>query len=128
MSSIDPNVVAPTGPTIRTLSQSGEFTLQDFCDAYGRLLSATGSIDLKPVAPNPATSNAVIELEVPFAGPVRLSLYDARGEEVLRPLDEISPAGRRRLIVDVRTLPSGIYFCRFSAGIQTLTERMVIAK
>lgn len=115
-------------PDGTVVTEDGEFVLEDYCDAYGRLLSTTGDLALRTSVPNPARTNATIEYELPFNGHAVLSIFDLSGSEVLRLLDDVVPAGRRLTTVDVSDLPSGIYTVRLTIGLQTLTQRMVVAK
>lgn len=117
--------LSPEG-TVET--EDGRFLLEDYCDAYGRLLQASGNLALRPSVPNPATERATIEYELPFSGHTTLSVFDLTGNEVLRLLDDVVPAGRRQTTVDVSTLPSGAYTVRLNIGLQTLTQRILVAK
>ncbi len=125
---IVPALAAPVPPGLDALASNGLFTLEDICDAYGRLLTVTGNIDLKPATPNPARGRTSFELEVPFNGPVRFAIFDDRGVEVLRPIDDVLPAGRMILPVDLATLPSGVYSCRLQIGLQSLIQRLVVVR
>lgn len=126
-SPIDLELIAlqPDG-TIGT--EDGEFVLEDYCDAYGRLLQASGGLALRPAVPNPAAETAAIEYEIPFRGHALLSVFDLSGNEVLRLLDDTVPAGRRRVAADLSDIPSGIYTVRLTIGLQQLTQRLVVAK
>jgi photosystem II stability/assembly factor-like uncharacterized protein len=108
--------------------RNGDFALEDYCDAYGRLLRTDGTFALEQNAPNPFNPITVIEFETAFEGPVTLVLHDAGGREVLRLVDEVLPAGRRRVMVDGRDLPSGVYTYRLTSGLQAETRRMVLVK
>jgi hypothetical protein len=119
-------VVLGARPGVTSESQPGAFLLADYCDAHARLLTTSGSIALEQNAPNPTSGVTTIELETAFDGPVLLALFDARGDEVARILDEWMPAGRRRIEVSTRDLPSGTYTYRMVTGMQTLTRRMVV--
>lgn len=109
-------------------SDPGEFILENYCDAYGRLLRSTGDLTLKTSVPNPAHDRATIEYELPFAGHAVLTIFDQTGAEVVRLLDDSVPAGRRISVLDVSNFPSGTYHVRLSIGLQTLTQRMVVAQ
>ncbi len=117
--------LAPGG-TVGT--EPAEFLLEDYCDAHGRLLNVTGSLALRTSVPNPASTQAMIEYELPFSDHTTLAIFNASGAEVLRVLDDVVPAGRRQSVVDVSELPSGAYTVRLRIGLQTLTQRMVIAQ
>jgi hypothetical protein len=71
------------------------------------------------VAPNPARHVATVHFTLPRAGTVRLSVVDALGREVVRPVDGQRAAGRHA--VPVRGLPAGVYLVRLVAGDGTRT-------
>jgi hypothetical protein len=67
--------------------------------------------------PNPFPQFTRITYEVPFAGPVRLSIFDVSGREVARPVDATVPAGRGEVEWNGRTrsgevAPAGVYWYR----------------
>lgn len=113
---------------VTAITRSGEFALEDFCDAYGRLLRANGTVALKQNIPNPFNPTTTIEFETAFQSHVRLAVYDIVGREVMRPIDEEMPAGRRRIELSARDLPSGVYTYRLTTGLQTLERQMILSK
>jgi hypothetical protein len=120
VANVAPNIVARTNP--------GSFALEDYCDAYGRLLRVNGNVALEQNMPNPFNPETIIEFETAFEGRVTLAIYDAVGREVARPVDELLPAGRRRITFDARWLPSGVYTYRLITGLQVLSRQMVVTK
>ncbi len=120
MSDLPTNVVSFTN--------AGSFALEDYCDAYGRLLRVTGNVALDQNVPNPFNPETIIEFETAFRGPVQLVVYDGLGNEVARPIDEELPAGRRRVRFDARALASGVYTYKLVTGLQVLMRRMVVTK
>lgn len=114
------NIVATTEP--------GDFALEDYCDAHGRLLRVHGNIALEQNVPNPFNPETIIEFETAFEGHVVLAIYDGIGRELLRPVDEVLPPGRRRIRFDARDLPSGVYTYKLVTGLQVLTRQMVVTK
>jgi hypothetical protein len=116
----------PSNVTAET--RRGDFALEDYCDAYGRLLRVSGNVALEQNHPNPFNPETVIEFETAFAGHVTLVVYDAIGNVVARPIDEVLPAGRRRITFDARDLSSGIYTYRLTTGLQVMTRQMVVRK
>jgi photosystem II stability/assembly factor-like uncharacterized protein len=121
-------LVGSTAPGVSAGSIAGTFILEDYCDAYGRLLKNGGAFKLSQNTPNPVTTETEIEFEVPFAGPVTLSIHDGLGRELARPIDEWLPAGTRRLRIDGTTLPSGVYTYQLRAGLLVESRRMVISR
>jgi hypothetical protein len=65
---------------------------------------------LSPVSPNPFNSEAKIEFKIPFAGVVKLAVYNALGEEVRILCNSHLIAGEYNRILSGDDLTSGIYF------------------
>jgi M6 family metalloprotease-like protein len=96
--------------------------------------------DLAPAAitglshyPNPFRSEASISFTLKQALPVKLDIYNLRGQKVRSLLDSGLAKGSHRAAWDGRDrdgkdLPSGIYLYRLQAGGKTLTGRMVRMK
>ncbi|MBC8145833.1 MAG: choice-of-anchor D domain-containing protein, partial [bacterium] len=119
-------VVIGLRPGIASQTNPGAFMLEDYCDAHSRLLRMTGSIALLQNAPNPAKTRTVFEFETSFDDHVVIAIYDLRGNEVHRVIDEWMPAGRRRVEFGVDILPAGAYTYRLFTGLQSLTRRLVV--
>jgi hypothetical protein len=109
-------------------STAGDFALEDYCDAHGRLLEVNGIIQLKQNVPNPFNPTTVIEFETAFSDHVVLTLHNDVGQEVGRLVDEVLPAGRRHITVDASNLPSGVYTYRLRTGLQVLSRQMIVTK
>jgi hypothetical protein len=82
-------------------------------------------------APNPFSSSTTIHFDLPDARLVHLVVYGIDGRVVCRLVDAKVPAGSHRVqwrgIDDRgRRVPSGVYFCRLTAGNFVSTKRMVI--
>jgi len=85
--------------------------------------------------PNPFNAGTVVRIEMGQAGPVRLDVYDVRGRLVRRLAD-----GSRSLAAGVHDFPwdgcneqgrsvsSGIYFLRLSAGGNVVCGKLVIVR
>ncbi|HEX7072362.1 MAG TPA: T9SS type A sorting domain-containing protein, partial [Rhodothermales bacterium] len=78
--------------------------------------------------PNPFNPNTNVRFELPEAGNVRLTVHDALGREVLRPVDGHLTAGAHSVTLSMANLPSGAYFYRLTTGSQSITRTMVLAK
>jgi len=117
---------APAAVDVRT--DSGRFILEDYCDAHGRRLTATGVLALDQNHPNPFNPVTTIEFETPFAGRVVLSVFDPSGREVRRIVDQDLSAGRRRVQFEAGDLASGLYTLRMSIGLQVLSRRMLLVR
>lgn len=84
---------------------------------------------LETPVPNPVVGpTASITVGLAESGPVSLSIYDGKGIEVRRVLDEsAAPAGLAQVDTDVSDLPTGVYFVRLrTAKGDWLTEKLVI--
>lgn len=78
--------------------------------------------------PNPFNPNTTLKFSVPEPSHVRLSVYNLLGEEIKVLLDEVKSAGNYNLNVSAGNLPSGIYFCRMSAGEYSQIVKMNLIK
>jgi choice-of-anchor B domain-containing protein len=78
--------------------------------------------------PNPFNPSTTIEFELPEAGPVRLTIHNAKGQEVTTLVDRRLSAGRHRYIWQAEGLPSGVYFYRLHSGKNSQTRKMVLIK
>lgn len=78
--------------------------------------------------PNPFADAATIRVVLDHAGPVRLTVYDVRGREVARLIDEWRPAGTLEVEFDGRRLAPGVYFYALETGGQRITRPIVLAR
>lgn len=108
--------------------RTGNFVLEDYCDAYHRRLKVTGNIALLQNYPNPFNPKTNIEYETAFSGKIRLILYNSLGEVEQVLVDEYQPAGRRIYELDATKLPSGVYTYTLETGLQRLMRRLVVSK
>jgi hypothetical protein len=88
---------------------------------------------LKQNYPNPFNPTTQIRYELPKAGRVVLSIYNALGQEVRRLVDREQPAGYHLMTWNGRDqqgkpVPSGVYHYRLQAGGYVATKKMVMAK
>jgi outer membrane protein assembly factor BamB len=103
---------------------------------------------LLTVIPNPFSQTALIQYSLPVASNIQLNLYDPTGRLVLRLATGYQAAGNHVLrISDSRlgasrlatsslvasslaasSLGHGIYFCRLTAGNQTLNQKVLIVQ
>jgi hypothetical protein len=79
-----------------------------------------------------APGSRVIELDLPWTSPVRLTLHDVRGRRLLEVWSGTLPAGRNRLTwlgtPDAIEAPAGIYFMRARVGDQVLSRKFPILR
>jgi chitinase len=80
--------------------------------------------------PNPFNPSTTIRYEMKTTGFVTLKLYDLFGREIETLVNEFKNAGVWSVRFDASQyhLPSGVYFCRLSAGGFTQTKRFVLIR
>ena len=82
--------------------------------------------------PNPLRAGTRLRFALPEAGPVSLQVFGIDGRLVRTLLGGTRPAGEQEVVWDGRnssgraTAP-GIYFCRLTADLRVLSQRMVVA-
>jgi phosphodiesterase/alkaline phosphatase D-like protein len=81
---------------------------------------------LERSTPNPARGQATIRYRIPKQVPVQITLYDILGRKVTTLVEGEKKAGTHSVRVDVRSLPSGRYFYRMSAGNFSRVQRMSV--
>ena len=83
---------------------------------------------LQQAVPSPTANTATIRFSLAEAGDVRLSVYDVLGREVARLVDESRGGGAHDALFDGASLPSGVYIYRLTAGRQSLTGTLTVAR
>ena len=86
------------------------------------------SLALLVADPNPLTSSTTIRYDVPRDAFVTLTVYDILGRRVATLVSSRRLAGSHQVHLDGRTLASGVYLCRLSAGASQDTEKLLIVK
>jgi hypothetical protein len=116
---------------LRGYADKNVFTakMNPFIAIAGVNQSATAhGIALHSPFPNPVSGSTLISFELPRSLPVRLSLFNDRGEEMQLLLDETREGGLHMLRVDAATLVSGLYQLRLVAGTVILTQEMMVVR
>jgi spore germination protein YaaH len=78
--------------------------------------------------PNPFNPTTVIRYTVPARAFVSLKLFDVLGKEVMALVDETKSPGTYEVSVIADRLPSGMYFCRMTAGVFVETKKLVLQR
>jgi hypothetical protein len=83
--------------------------------------------------PNPFNPSTVIPFSLPRRAHVTLSVFNVLGQEVVRLVDRDEPAGAHQVIWDShngagRTVASGVYLYRLTAGTTVQTRKMLLIK
>lgn len=79
------------------------------------------------IYPNPFSASATIVYEIPAEVRVELIVYNQFGQ-IADEIVQNGQKGKNRLTWNAEGLPSGVYFCRFIAGKEVATGRMVLVK
>jgi photosystem II stability/assembly factor-like uncharacterized protein len=106
---------APGHPEVLIASDSANVSIEEFCNASGRLITFGGAVMVK-ASPNPVRDAVTIEYTLPANAPVLLAIYDAGGRAVATIVDGELDAGAYAITLDTRELAAGTYYCRLSAG------------
>jgi hypothetical protein len=100
----------------------------------GEDLHATGSLELAPGWPNPASRVMNFELRLPAPEAVHAEIVDVAGRRVSLPLKEaVMSSGIHRFQWDGRSISgepvaSGVYFLRVRAGSEAVVQRIVLVR
>ena len=84
-------------------------------------------------APNPFNPETIISYDLPQSEQVKLVIYNVLGQEIRTLVNAFKPAGRYRVVWNSkddfgRSVSSGIYFYRITAGEFLDTRKMLILK
>ncbi len=96
----------------------------------GNNTSVAGDYNLLQNYPNPFNPSTTIEFSLLEDGRVSLVVYDIKGSEVKREINnEFYGSGTHRHVFDASSLPSGIYFYSLFDGAKRIdTRKMVLVK
>jgi hypothetical protein len=129
---------ATSGPSLEVEPQADAADLDAATDRFvlrigERVATADGgdgahALRLDAPRPNPSAGAARVAFTLPDAGPVRLSVYDARGREVATLVDRALAAGQHEAQVDAGALAAGVYVVRLTAGGDVQTQRWVVVR
>lgn len=78
--------------------------------------------------PNPFNSQTKIKFDISEIELVRITVYDAKGSEIVMLVNDTLQAGTYAVSFNTHSYPSGIYFCRISAGNFIYTMKMILLK
>jgi len=77
--------------------------------------------------PNPAINVTEVRYELPVAAPVSLKLYNSYGA-LVKSLTSSTPNKTGALLIDLKTLPAGVYILRLNSANMTVTRNLVLKK
>jgi len=92
------------------------------------MISASNGYRLDQNYPNPFSGMSTIEITLPVAGIVHMSIVDVQGQTVQTVLSQHFDAGTFGVSVHADGLASGTYYYQMTAGNITLTRQMVVIK
>ncbi len=78
--------------------------------------------------PNPFNPETKISYDIPISSYVSLKIYDNLGKEIMTLADGISEAGKQTKTFSAASLPSGVYYYRFTSDYYTETKKMLLIK
>jgi hypothetical protein len=120
------------------LNDSGTNSRVDLIDDVMEWLSGAVAVEepeplpsaysLLPPYPNPFNAQVTIEYALPNEAAVSLSVFDIQGRKVATLIEGMKPAGYHRLTWDAKSMPSGLYFMRLTAGEFVETRKMTLLK
>jgi len=110
---------ATTDPATLTVSTTGLGVDDGAAPQSGMRLSAS---------PNPVSAEGTIHLVLPRAGKVRLTVVDASGRVVARPVDGALGAGEHAVRFDAASLPNGTYFVDLAVDGERRSIRVTVAR
>lgn len=78
--------------------------------------------------PNPFNPSTRIGFSIQSQENVRLSVWNALGEEIAVLIDEVRPAGDYTAEFSAPATASGVLFCRLETGSGSVTKKMMVLK
>lgn len=86
------------------------------------------NFNLRQNFPNPFNPTTQIEFDIAAPARTTLEIYSVDGKLVTTLVNAVLDAGSFSVEWDARTVPSGLYFYRLTAGGNTMTKKLVIVK
>ena len=85
------------------------------------------AIGLSDVWPNPSSGIARVGLTLDQKGSARVTVHDALGRELAVVAEGERAPGRYEFAIDTKSLASGVYFVRLTAGRTVQTKKLIVA-
>lgn len=80
------------------------------------------------ISQNPFIKSTILRYQIPMETTVSLKIYDLSGKLVKTLVNEQKQPGGHSVNFDVKGLPSGVYFARFSANNLVVTRKIILVK
>lgn len=114
----------PAGPIFTLFRpEDGKFPWEE-----GTSATTPTAFSLNQNYPNPFNPATTISFALPVETHVRLIVYNGIGQEVARLVDEVRSAGVHQASWNAGALPSGVYFCRLTAGSLSAIRKMMYVR
>lgn len=95
----------------------GEVRIDLNCAGNQRLVGISNNrFGVQPIAPNPVSSNAVINYSIGLDGNTRIVLFNSMGAEILDIVNAYHQSGQYEIPLDLSALPAGTYYYRVVSG------------
>ena len=79
--------------------------------------------------PNPFNPSTTINFAVSQEdSPVKISIYNIKGQLVQNLIDKNYPAGKHQIVWSTEALPSGVYLCKANIAGKTFKQKMLLTK
>jgi phosphatidylserine/phosphatidylglycerophosphate/cardiolipin synthase-like enzyme len=86
------------------------------------------AVSLAQNFPNPFHGATSIAYAIPAADQVSLRMFDVQGREVQTLVNQRQAPGRYRVDLSLKSLPSGVYFCRLQVGKVVQQRKMMLLR
>jgi hypothetical protein len=86
------------------------------------------AFSLRQNYPNPFNPSTTIEYDIPTTTRVKMSIFNALGQEVAVLVDAQEDPGRKQIQFNAGNLPSGLYLCRLMASGYLRVRKMILLK
>jgi hypothetical protein len=110
-----------------TACSPGAISATKSSKSNGSQSTRLNEVQLK-VAPNPATTSAIISFSLPVAGKVSLKLYDINGRLINVLSDKELKEGIHQITLNTRELSGGIYTIRMQTHNSFQTGKLVVVR
>ncbi len=107
-------LVFETNGVVGSVSSPLVWRVDTATDVDGEVVPS--SFRLEAPYPNPFSTTTRISYVLEAPSPVRLTVYDLLGREVVRLAEGLQPAGPHAVVLDGTGLPDGLYLIRLDAG------------
>ena len=99
-----------------------------YSNAVEVVVAGPMTFDLAQNYPNPFNPSTKINFSVPDQGNVKLSVYNAIGQEVAVLLNGAVTPGQHEVTFNANSLPSGAYFYKLQSGSSVMIKKMLLLK